>query len=108
MSRMNKSRSPSIPANRTNRAPQKGRPRGIQRRASRPGATSAKPRGFEIPRGVSETEIDVDGGRVHLTNLEKIFWPELELTKRDLLQYYLDVSPWLLPHLKDRAMVMKR
>jgi bifunctional non-homologous end joining protein LigD len=50
----------------------------------------------------------VDGGRVHLTNLEKIFWPELGLTKRDLLQYYLDVSPWLVPHLKNRAMVMKR
>lgn len=43
-----------------------------------------------------------------MTNLQKIFWPKLRLTKRDLLQYYLDVSPWLLPHLKDRAMVMKR
>ena len=30
------------------------------------------------------------------------------LTKRELLQYYADVSTWLLPHLKDRAMVMKR
>ena len=65
-------------------------------------------RNFEIPRGVSEAEVDVEGGRVHLTNLEKIFWPELGLTKRDLLQYYLDVSPWILPHLRDRAMVMKR
>jgi bifunctional non-homologous end joining protein LigD len=45
---------------------------------------------------------------VQLTNLEKIFWPELKLTKRDLLQYYTDVSAALLPHLKDRAMVMKR
>jgi bifunctional non-homologous end joining protein LigD len=45
---------------------------------------------------------------VQLTNLRKIFWPELRLTKRDLLQYYADVSPVLLPHLHDRAMVMKR
>jgi bifunctional non-homologous end joining protein LigD len=45
---------------------------------------------------------------VHLTNLGKVFWPELGLTKRDLLQYYADISPALLPHLKDRAMVMKR
>jgi bifunctional non-homologous end joining protein LigD len=45
---------------------------------------------------------------VQLTNLRKIFWPELGLTKRDLLQYYADVSFVLLPHLKDRAMVMKR
>ena len=45
---------------------------------------------------------------VQLTNLEKIFWPELGLTKRDLLQYYADVAAVLLPHLADRAMVMKR
>jgi len=37
-----------------------------------------------------------------------VFWPKVRLTKHDLLQYYADVSPWLLPHLKDRAMVMKR
>jgi bifunctional non-homologous end joining protein LigD len=49
------------------------------------------------------------GGReVRLTNLDKVFWPELGLTKRDLLQYYADVSPVLLPHVRDRAMVMKR
>jgi bifunctional non-homologous end joining protein LigD len=68
----------------------------------------AKTHGLEIPRGVSEADVDVDGGRVHLTNLEKVFWPELGLTKRDLLQYYLDVSQWVLPHVKNRAMVMKR
>jgi bifunctional non-homologous end joining protein LigD len=45
---------------------------------------------------------------VSLTNLGKVFWPELGLTKRDLLQYYADVSEALLPHLEDRAMVMKR
>jgi bifunctional non-homologous end joining protein LigD len=45
---------------------------------------------------------------VQLTNLDKIFWPELGLTKRDLLQYYADVCSVLLPHLEDRAMVMKR
>jgi bifunctional non-homologous end joining protein LigD len=50
----------------------------------------------------------VSGGEVKLTNLQKIFWPQLGLTKRDLLQYYLDVAPWLLPHIRNRAMVMKR
>ena len=45
---------------------------------------------------------------VELTNLHKVFWPELGLTKRDLLQYYADVAPVLVPHLRDRAMVMKR
>jgi bifunctional non-homologous end joining protein LigD len=57
---------------------------------------------------VTDAEIAVEGGTVKLTNLQKIFWLRLRLTKRDLLQYYADVSPWLLPHVRDRAMVMKR
>jgi len=61
-----------------------------------------------IPENVNDSEITVEGGTVKLSNLQKVFWPKLRLTKRDLLQYYADVSPWLLPHLKDRAMVMKR
>lgn len=69
---------------------------------------SIRPGTVEIPRNVDQTELDIQGGTVKLTNLQKIFWPELGLTKRDLLQYYLDVSRWLLPHLQDRAMVMKR
>ena len=62
----------------------------------------------QIPKNVADVEITVEGGTVKLTNLRKVFWPKMRLTKRDLLQYYADVSPWLLPHLKDRAMVMKR
>jgi bifunctional non-homologous end joining protein LigD len=61
-----------------------------------------------IPEGVAEAELRSGGETVRLTNLMKLFWPELGITKRDLLQYYLDVSPYLLPHVKDRAMVMKR
>ena len=45
---------------------------------------------------------------VKLTNLDKPFWPELGITKGDLIQYYADVAPFLLPHIRDRAMVMKR
>jgi bifunctional non-homologous end joining protein LigD len=63
---------------------------------------------LKIPRDADNLTLTVDGGGVTLTNLQKIFFPELGLTKRDLLQYYLNVSPWLLPHIRDRAMVMKR
>jgi bifunctional non-homologous end joining protein LigD len=61
-----------------------------------------------IPTGVRDVEIDFGGKVVRLTNLDKLFWPELKLAKRDLLQYYARVAPALLPHLTDRAMVMKR
>ncbi|HUE44548.1 MAG TPA: hypothetical protein VMP12_13320 [Candidatus Sulfotelmatobacter sp.] len=61
-----------------------------------------------LPDDVDECSLGVDGGEVHLTNLRKVFFPKLKLTKRDLLQYYAGVSRWLLPHLQSRAMVMKR
>jgi bifunctional non-homologous end joining protein LigD len=64
--------------------------------------------GLTIPSGVSDIELDVGTRSVRLTNLNKVFWPEIGLTKRALLQYYVDVAPALLPHLRDRAMVMKR
>src|SRR5687767_759352 len=61
-----------------------------------------------IPRDADDVVLDVAGRRVKLTNLGKVFWPQAGITKRDLLQYYADVAPVLLPHVRDRAMVMKR
>jgi bifunctional non-homologous end joining protein LigD len=52
--------------------------------------------------------LDLGGRPVRLTNLDKPFWPELGIMKRDLLQYYADVAPVLLPHIEGRPMVMKR
>ncbi len=61
-----------------------------------------------IPRTEDNVSLPVDGREVRLTNLRKIFWPELGLTKGDLLRYYAAVADVLLPHVRDRAMVMKR
>jgi len=61
-----------------------------------------------IPRDQDNVHLLVDGWEVRLTNLRKIFWPELRLSKGDLLQYYADVAAVLLPHIRNRAMVMKR
>jgi bifunctional non-homologous end joining protein LigD len=63
---------------------------------------------LRIPREQRDVELTVAGYKVKLTNLRKIFWPESGITKGDLLQYYADVASVLLPHLCDRAMVMKR
>ena len=43
-----------------------------------------------------------------LSNLDKSFWPEEGITKGDLLGYYRDVAPVLVPHLRDRPFTMKR
>ena len=61
-----------------------------------------------IPRDQDNIVLAVDGKEVRLTNLRKLFWPALGLTKGDLLQYYADVAAVLLPHVEGRAMVMKR
>ena len=66
------------------------------------------PKAFALPRDKNDVNLKIDGREVRLTNLNKIFWPELKITKGDLLQYYADVAPVLLPHIADRAMVMRR
>lgn len=63
---------------------------------------------IEIPKDETEIILKFGTKQVRLTNLNKPFWKTLGITKRDLLQYYADVSPWLLPHVQGRAMVMKR
>ena len=66
------------------------------------------PKALILPRDRDNVILTVEGKEVRLTNLRKVFWPELGLTKGDLLQYYADVADALLPHVRDRAMVMKR
>ncbi|MEO6876022.1 MAG: non-homologous end-joining DNA ligase [Opitutaceae bacterium] len=45
---------------------------------------------------------------VKFTNLDKVFFPEAKFTKGQMIQYYLDVAPYLLPHLKQRPVTLIR
>jgi bifunctional non-homologous end joining protein LigD len=65
-------------------------------------------RPLAIPCDQDHVVLPVDHKEVRLTNLRKIFWPGLGLTKGDLLQYYATMADVLLPHVRGRAMVMKR
>ena len=49
-----------------------------------------------------------DGDTLQVSNLDKVFWPKARLTKGDLLRHYVRVSPYILPVVKDRPLVMKR
>lgn len=46
--------------------------------------------------------------RVDFTNLQKVFWPEEGYTKGDLIEYYRTITPWILPYLADRPVVLTR
>jgi bifunctional non-homologous end joining protein LigD len=46
--------------------------------------------------------------RLDFTNVKKIFWPADGYTKGDLIEYYRSISPWMLPYLADRPVVLTR
>lgn len=56
-----------------------------------------------------ETQVrKINGQEIKFTNLSKIYWPKEKLTKRDMLNYYYQIAPYILPYLKDRPQSMNR
>jgi bifunctional non-homologous end joining protein LigD len=66
----------------------------------------------QLERPEQKFLLDVEGYKISLSNLDKEFWPALEdrraLTKRDLLVYLARISPFLLPHMRDRPLTLTR
>lgn len=50
----------------------------------------------------------VNRHELKFTNLDKVFWPKEGITKRDLINYYYQAAPFILPYLKDRPQSMNR
>jgi bifunctional non-homologous end joining protein LigD len=57
---------------------------------------------------VSRRVVDIAGRRLSLSNLEKDLYPSYGFTKAHVLEYYRRISKFILPHLKDRALTLKR
>ena len=53
-------------------------------------------------------ELDIDGQKVSVSNLEKLLYPEAGFTKGQVIDYYIHIAPVLLPHLKNRPITLKR
>jgi bifunctional non-homologous end joining protein LigD len=66
------------------------------------------PRSRELPRDEEQGTRDGEDRKVAFTNLTKIFWPDEQYTKGDLIDYYRTISPWILPYLADRPVVLTR
>ena len=52
--------------------------------------------------------VDVDGRTLRLSNLDKVLYPDVGLTKGEVITYYTSVAPFLLPHLAGRPLTVKR
>lgn len=61
-----------------------------------------------ITKKDKQKQLTLDGHKLKLTSLDKLYWPEEGYTKGDLIQYYLKVSDYILPYLKDRPQNMLR
>jgi bifunctional non-homologous end joining protein LigD len=57
---------------------------------------------------MTEVRVEVEGHVIKLTNLDKVLYPQTGTTKGEVLNYYAQVAPVLLPHLKDRAVTRIR
>jgi bifunctional non-homologous end joining protein LigD len=59
------------------------------------------------PKEEAQTR-NIGGHDLHFTNLSKIFWPKEKITKRDMINYYYQVVPYMLPYMKDRPQTLNR
>ncbi|MEO7300733.1 MAG: non-homologous end-joining DNA ligase [Verrucomicrobiota bacterium] len=55
-----------------------------------------------------QTELEVGGKKLQVSNLQKILYPKAGFTKGDVIDYYIRISPVLLPHLQKRPLTLKR
>src|SRR5580658_7794956 len=53
-------------------------------------------------------DLEIDGRRLHLSRLDKVLYPKAGFTKGQVIDYYIRIGPLLLPHLKGRALTLKR
>jgi bifunctional non-homologous end joining protein LigD len=79
-------------------------------RAKKPAAVPPAPRrstkGDDRPKGGRAAASSTP--QVAFTNLDKVFFPELKLTKGDVIEFYRRMAPYILPHLRDRPLTLRR
>jgi len=82
---------------------------GTTRAAKKEGATkSTSPSNALLNDSGKEQVVIINKKELTLTNLDKIYWPEEKITKREMLNYYDRIAPFILPYLKDRPQSLNR
>jgi bifunctional non-homologous end joining protein LigD len=61
-----------------------------------------------FPPGVKEEVVSIKGHDLKFTNLQKIYWPKEKISKRDMLNYYYEIMPYILPYMRNRPQSLNR
>src|SRR5438045_1834119 len=56
----------------------------------------------------AKQQLEIDGRQINVSNLDKILYPAARFTKGNVIDYYVRVAPYILPHLKNRPVTLKR
>jgi bifunctional non-homologous end joining protein LigD len=62
---------------------------------------------LDLSKGV-EQQIELNRQELKLTNLDKLYWKKEKFTKGDMIQYYLQIAPYIMPYMKDRPQSLNR
>ena len=81
---------------------------GVKRTAPKKGPAISVAEFLALKKPKGNLLLAIDGETVSLTSLERVYWPAEKYTKFDLLCYYIQIAPHLLPHLKDRPAILQR
>jgi bifunctional non-homologous end joining protein LigD len=79
-----------------------------EQKTGSPLSSHPEPTATFIPRGNDSAALTFNGSKIQFTHLNKIYWSPEAVTKRDMLNYYIAVAEYMLPHLRDRPMSLNR
>lgn len=81
---------------------------GVKLTRQKEGPTTSVEEFLALKKPKGDLLLEIDGERVSLTSLDRVYWPDERVTKFDLLCYYIRIGPHLMPFLKDRPAILQR
>src|SRR5437773_8490451 len=84
------------------------KPARSKRTREREGSAISREEFLALKKPKGNLILEIDGEHVSLTHIDRVYWPTEKITKFDLLCYYLQLAPHILPFLKDRPAILQR